>query len=155
MALECGAHGVIIEVPIGYPKITKQFGWTWEDVFKKSRDVINYARENGLHTVFFPYDTTRARSSDLENLCKGVMNDPLVMLGTLPALTGRVGEVVLGKKSGKASIIYKMGELGMGEASDAQISEMLTLVKQAGIEKRDFLSESEFRAIADKVRPTV
>ena len=35
MALECGAHGVIIEVPIGYPKLVTQFGWTWEDVFGK------------------------------------------------------------------------------------------------------------------------
>ena len=62
MALECGADGVVIEVPIGYPKISTQFGWTWEDVFKKSRDVINYARENGLYALFFPYDTTRARA---------------------------------------------------------------------------------------------
>ena len=69
MALECGAHGVIIEVPIGYPKLTTQFGWTWKDVFEKSRDVINYARSNGLYAVFFPYDTTRARPDDLENLC--------------------------------------------------------------------------------------
>ena len=75
MALECGADGVVIEVPIGYPKITTQFGWTWEDVFKKSRDVINYARENGLYALFFPYDTTRARPEDLENLCRAVMNE--------------------------------------------------------------------------------
>ncbi|MDP7151667.1 MAG: 2-isopropylmalate synthase [Paracoccaceae bacterium] len=292
MALECGAHGVIIEVPIGYPKITTQFGWTWEDVFKKSRDVINYAREQGLYAVFFPYDTTRARPEDLSNLCKGimnesppdsigivdtmgcatpeaikymvrwvkgmtglpieihthndfgmgvatelaaveagaevvhscanglgertgnaameelmlglhlllgydtnykfdklpelasmlseianipiarnkpvlghgnfiresgigiqyVMNDPLVMFGTHPSLTGRSGEVVLGKKSGKASIIYKLGELGLGEATDEQVSEMLAQVKQAGIAKRDFLSEPEFRAIVKSVR---
>lgn len=292
MALECGAHGVIIEVPIGYPKLTTQFGWTWEDVFKKSRDVINYAREQGLYAVFFPYDTTRARPSDLENLCKAVMNesppdsigivdtmgcatpeaikymvrwvkeltglpieihthndfgmgvatelaavtagaevvhscgnglgertgnaaleelmlgldllygydtgyrldklpelgamlaelsnipiarnkpvlgsgnfiresgigiqyvmnDPLVMFGTHPALTGRSGEVVLGKKSGKASIIYKMGELGLGEASDEQLTAMLTRVKQKGIEKRDILSEAEFREIVSLVR---
>jgi len=292
MALECGADGVIIEVPIGYPKLTTQFGWTWEDVFKKSRDVINYAREQGLYAVFFPYDTTRARPSDLENLCKAVMNesppdsigivdtmgcatpeaikymvrwvkemtglpieihthndfgmgvatelaavtagaevvhscgnglgertgnaaleelmlgldllygydtgyrldklpelgamlaelsnipiarnkpvlgsgnfiresgigiqyvmnDPLVMFGTHPALTGRSGEVVLGKKSGKASIIYKMGELGLGEASDEQLMAMLTRVKQKGIEKRDILSEAEFREIVSLVR---
>ena len=43
MALECGAKGVILEVPIGYPKLQWQFGWTWEDVLKKSASVINYA----------------------------------------------------------------------------------------------------------------
>ena len=293
MALECGADGVIIEVPIGYPKLVTQFGWTWEDVFKKSRDVINYAREQGLYAVFFPYDTTRARREDLENLCKGIMNesppdsigivdtmgcatpeaikymvgwvkgmtglpieihthndfgmgvatelaavaagaevvhscanglgertgnaaleelmlglhllygydtqykmdklpelasliselsnipiarnkpvlghgnfiresgigiqyvmhDPMVMFGTHPALTGRVGEVVLGKKSGKASITYKVGELGLSELNDEQNAVLLQKVKDAGIAKRDFLSNEEFLALYNTVRP--
>ena len=292
MALECGAQGVIIEVPIGYPKLVTQFGWTWEDVFKKSRDVINYAREQGLHAVFFPYDTTRARPEDLTRLCnaimaesppdaigivdtmgcatpeaikymvhwvKGmtglpieihthndfgmgvatelaavtagaecvhscgnglgertgnaaleelilgldllygyelgykldklpelgemlselsnvpiarnkpvlghgnfiresgigiqyVMHDPLVMFGTHPALTGRTGEVVLGKKSGKASIIYKLEELGMEALADDQAAEVLTRVKTMGIKKRDMLSDEEFRSIVEDVR---
>ena len=291
MAVKCGAHGVILEVPIGYPKIKTQFKWTWEDVLKKSADVINYAREQGLYVVYFPYDTTRARPEDFQNLCKGIMNesppdsigivdtmgcatpeaikymvrwtkdmtglpieihthndfgmgvatelaavtvgaevvhscanglgertgnaaleelilglhllygydtpykmemlpelgeivsrcsnvsiarnkpvlgasnftresgiginyvmhDPMVMFGTHPALTGRVGEVVLGKKSGKASIIYKLGELGMGEATDDQLADMLDRVKQAGIAKRDILTDDEFRAIAGAV----
>lgn len=292
MALECGAHGVIIEVPIGYPKLVTQFGWTWEDVFKKSKDVINYAREQGLYAVYFPYDTTRAREEDLTNLCKAisqeampdsigivdtmgcatpeaikymvrwvkdmtglpieihthndfgmgvatelaavtagaevvhscgnglgertgnaaleelmlgldllygyetgyhldklpelgamlaelsnieiarnkpvlgsgnfiresgigiqyVMEDPLVMFGTHPQLTGRAGEVVLGKKSGKASIVYKLGQLGLGEANDDQVTAMLTEVKQQGIQKRDILSDAEFKSIVEKVR---
>lgn len=291
MALECGAQGVIIEVPIGYPKLTTQFGWTWKDVLARSAPVINYARENGLYAVFFPYDTTRARPDDLENLCKGimaesppdsigivdtmgcatpeaikymvrwvkgmtglpieihthndfgmgvatelaavtagaevvhscgnglgertgnaaleelmlgldllygyesgyrfdlmpelgrllseranipiarnkpilgagnftresgigiqyVMHDPLVMFGTHPALTGRAGEVVLGKKSGKASVVYKLEKMGMGTADDAEIAEILDAVKQAGIKKRDILSDDEFKAIAEPV----
>ncbi len=55
-----------------------------------------------------------------------VMNDPLVMFGTHPGLTGRVGEVVLGKKSGKASIVYKLGEMGLSEVSDDQSIQILT-----------------------------
>jgi isopropylmalate/homocitrate/citramalate synthase len=292
MALECGADGVIIEVPIGYPKLVTQFGWTWEDVFKKSRDVINYAREQGLYTVYFPYDTTRARASDLENLCKGIMNesppdaigivdtmgcatpeaikymvrwvkdmtglpieihthndfgmgvatelaavtagaevvhscgnglgertgnaaleelmlgldllygydtgyrldklpelgdlladlsnvpiarnkpvlgsgnfiresgigiqyvmhDPLVMFGTHPSLTGREGEVVLGKKSGKASVAYKLGELRLGVVTDEQATKILEQVKFKGIEKRDILNDAEFCEIVKTVR---
>ena len=58
-ALECGCHGVIVEVPIGYPKLKYQFKWTWEDVLRKSVGVINYAKSRGLHVVYFPYDTTR------------------------------------------------------------------------------------------------
>lgn len=292
MALDCGANGVIIEVPIGYPKLTTQFGWTWEDVLKKSASVINYAREKGLYAVFFPYDTTRARPEDLENLCRGimaeappdsigivdtmgcatpeaikhmvrwvkemtglpieihthndfgmgvatelaavtagasvvhscanglgertgnaaleelmlglnllygyenkyaldrlpelgalisrlsnvpiarnkpvlgagnftresgigidyVMNDPLVMFGTHPALTGRSGEVVLGKKSGKMSVVYKLGALGLGESDDDEIARILQEVKQAGIAKRDILTDDEFTAIVRTVR---
>lgn len=287
-ALECGAHGVVIEVPIGFPKLKTQFGWTWKDVLARSVPVINYAREQGLYAVFFPYDTTRARAEDLENLCKGimseappdsigivdtmgcatpeaikymvrwvkdmtglpieihthndfgmgvatelaavtagaevvhacgnglgertgnaaleelmlgldllygydtnykidklpelgallsrlanvdiarnkpvlgasnftresgigiqyVMHDPLVMFGTHPALTGRSGEVVLGKKSGKASIEYKLDQLGLGNAAGDQIAEILNEVKQTGIRKRDILSDEEFLAIA-------
>lgn len=284
MALECDADGVVIEVPIGYPKLVTQFGWTWEDVFKKSRDVINYAREQGLYAVFFPYDTTRARAEDLENLCKAVMNesppdsigivdtmgcatpeaikymvrwvkdmtglpieihthndfgmgvatelaavtagaevvhscanglgertgnaameelmlgldllygydtgykldklpelaelvsgisnipiarnkpvlghgnfiresgigiqyvmhDPLVMFGTHPSLTGRSGEVVLGKKSGKASILYKLEELAIDGVSEDIIGDILGAVKQKGIAKKDILTDAEF-----------
>ena len=81
-----------------------------------------------------------------------VMNDPLVMFGTHPSLTGKSGEVVLGKKSGKASVVYKLGELGLGEADDDQLAEMLTRVKQAGIAKRDILTDAEFRGIVDAVR---
>lgn len=294
MALECGADGVIIEVPIGYPKLKTQFGWTWKDVLNKSAPIINYARAQGLYAVFFPYDTTRALPEDLEALCKGimdqsppdsigivdtmgcatpeaikymvrwvkemtglkieihthndfgmgvatelaavtagaevvhscanglgertgnaaleelmiglhilygydtnyqldkipelgelisrlanipiarnkpvlgsgnftresgiginyVMHDPLVMFGTHPALTGRRGEVVLGKKSGKASITYKLEELGLGDVSDDLNAAILAEVKQAGIAKRDILTDEEFSAIVTKVRGT-
>ncbi len=286
-AVECGADGVIIEVPIGYPKLKYQFNWTWEDVLKKSADVINYAKTKGLHAVFFPYDTTRAREDDLTNLLTGIMNEsepdsigvvdtmgcatpeaikylvrkvadltnlpveihthndfgtgvatelaavtvgascvhscvgglgertgnaaleelilclellygfetkyelaklpelgalladitgipyalnkpilgernftresgigvnlvvekPLAMFGTHPALTGRTGDIVLGKKSGKASIIYKLNELGINGVSDEQMPELLAAVKSEGIAKKRILTDDEFRKI--------
>ena len=74
-ALECGCHGVIIEVPIGYPKLKYQFKWTWEDVLRKSVPVINYAKSRGMHVVYFPYDTTRAREEDLSNVLTRIMQD--------------------------------------------------------------------------------
>jgi methanogen homocitrate synthase len=79
------------------------------------------------------------------------MNDPLVMFGTHPSLTGKTGEVVLGKKSGKASIIYKMGELGMGALEDKEIVLILDEVKAAGIAKRDVLTNEEFANIVTAV----
>jgi len=290
-AIECGCHGVIVEVPIGYPKLKYQFKWTWEDVLKKSVGVINYAKSRGLYVVYFPYDTTRAREDDLTNLLTGIMQEappdsigvvdtmgcilpeamkfmvrmvkkltnlpvevhthndfglavatelagveagaevvhscanglgertgnaaleelivalhvlygydthynlaklpelgelvsrisrfpiaankpilgdrnftresgigvdlvvkePLAMFGTHPALTGRRGEVVLGKKSGKLSITYNLEQLGINDADDEAVGEMLKRVKDKGIEKRGLLTREEFREIVDSV----
>jgi methanogen homocitrate synthase len=293
-AAECGAHGVVIEVPIGYPKLTTQFGWTWRDVLEKSALVINHARDLGLYALFFPYDTTRARPEDLENLCKGIMDqsppdaigivdtmgcatpeairymvrwvkeltaglpveihthndfgmavatelaavmegascvhscanglgertgnapleelmlalhvlygyetgyqlnklpelgelvstcanipiqrnkpvlgsgnftresgigvnyvveDPLVMFGTHPALTGRKGEVVLGKKSGKASIHYKLKEMGIAMPDNLDVDGLLADVKQLGITKKNILTDSEFLDLLNAYMP--
>jgi isopropylmalate/homocitrate/citramalate synthase len=290
-ALECGCHGVIVEVPIGYPKLKYQFKWTWEDVLRKSVGVINYAKSRGLHVVYFPYDTTRAREEDLRNLLSRIVLDsnpdsvgvvdtmgcalpeaikfmvrlvksltklpvevhthndfgmavatelagveagaecvhscanglgertgnaaleelivalhvlygydtqyqlsklpelgelvsrisrfdiavnkpilgernftresgigvdlvvkePLAMFGTHPALTGRKGEVVLGKKSGKASITYNLEQMGITGTDDESVSAMLQLVKDKGIEKRGLVSPDEFKDIVEGV----
>ncbi len=290
-AVECGADGVIIEVPIGYPKLKYQFGWTWEDVFNKSRDIINYAKERDLHVVYFPYDTTRAREEDFDNLLNAIMNDspphsigvvdtmgcalpeaikylvrkvrkmtglpvevhthndfgmgvatelagveagasvvhscvnglgertgnaameelvlalevlygfdmgynmkefpalfdlvsklsniplaankpvggsrnftresgigvdlvmtePLAMFGTHPALTGRSGDIVLGKKSGKRSITYTLEQMGITGYSDEQVAEMLKKVKELGIKKKTIITEDEFKGIVKEV----
>lgn len=290
-AVECGADGVVIEIPIGYPKLKYQFGWTWEDVLKKSVDVINYAKERNLYAVYFPYDTTRAREEDLDNLFKGIMkysppdsvgivdtmgcalpaaiqylvkkakkltglpieihthNDfgmgvatelaavlagaevvhscinglgertgnaaleelmmglhillglktnykfdkimelaglvedisgvkiarnkpvtgegnftresgigvdlvlktPLAMFATDPKFTGREGKIVLGKKSGKASIEYALDKLGIKDVSKEKVAEILKEVKTKGIEKRFLVSLDEFKEMVKSV----
>lgn len=286
-AIDCGAHGVVIEIPIGYPKLKHQFKWTWEDVLRKSVDCINYARKKNMHTVYFPYDTTRARDQDLTNLLTRIMQDsppdsigvvdtmgcalpeaikfmvrkfkkltglpveihthndfgmgvatelaavtagadvvhscinglgertgnaaleelmvglhillgmktnykfdrllslcklaealsgvkpatnkpiigvgnytresgigvdlvmktPLAMFGTAPQFFGREGEVVLGKKSGKASVTYTLEKLGIKDVSDETVAEILKGVKAKGTEKRALLTLEEFKEI--------
>lgn len=286
-AIDCGADGVVIEIPIGYPKLKHQFGWTWEDVLKKSVDCINYARQKNMHTLYFPYDTTRAREEDLTNLLTRLMQDappdsigvvdtmgcatpeaikylvrkvkaltnlpveihthndfgmgvatelaavtagaevvhscinglgertgnaaleelmiglhmllgfetqydfkellslcklaeeisgvktatnkpvtgvgnytresgigvdlvmktPLAMFATDPKFFGRSGEVVLGKKSGKASITYMLDKFGIRNYDDQNVIEILAKVKAAGTEKRALLSAEEFQNI--------
>lgn len=75
LAKEVGVKGVIIEVPIGQPKLEYQFGWTWETVLKTSIKAIRLAKELGLYVVYFPYDTTRAAPEDLERLLLGVVKE--------------------------------------------------------------------------------
>jgi len=291
-SLECGARGVILEIPIGYPKLLWQFKWTWEDVLRKSVEVVRYAKAHDLEVVYFPYDTTRAREEDLTNLLTRLVQDappdsvgvvdtmgcvlpdamkylvrlvkrltnglpvevhthndfgmavatelagveagaevvhscanglgertgnaaleelivalhvlygyetpyrldrlpelgalvsrlsnrpialnkpilgahnftresgigvdlvvkkPLAMFGTHPALTGRSGEVVLGKKSGKASITYSLEQLGVAGVSDEAVGDMLRIVKERSIAKRALVTLDEFREIAERV----
>ena len=291
-SLECGARGVILEVPIGYPKLLWQFKWTWEDVLRKSVEVVRYAKAHDLEVVYFPYDTTRAREEDLTNLLTRMIQDappdsvgvvdtmgcvlpdamkylvrlvkrltnglpvevhthndfgmavatelagveagaevvhscanglgertgnaaleelivalhvlygyetpyqldrlpelgalvsrlsnrpialnkpilgahnftresgigvdlvvkkPLAMFGTHPALTGRSGDVVLGKKSGKASITYTLEQLGIAGVGDQAVGEMLRIVKERSIATRGLVTLEEFRDIAERV----
>ncbi len=80
-----------------------------------------------------------------------VVKEPLAMFGTHPALTGRQGEIVLGKKSGKASITYNLEQMGITDADDEAVGEMLKRVKDRGIEKRGLVTQEEFREIVDGV----
>jgi isopropylmalate/homocitrate/citramalate synthase len=80
-----------------------------------------------------------------------VIKEPLAMFATHPALTGRVGEIVLGKKSGKASITYSLEQLGITGTDDFAVSEMLQQVKQKGVEKRGLVTQDEFKEIVDSV----
>ena len=73
------------------------------------------------------------------------------MFGTHPALTGRSGEVVLGKKSGKASITFHLEQMGITDADDDAIAEILRRVKEKGIEKRGLVDAVEFREIVESV----
>ena len=125
-SVDCGVHGIIIEVPIGYPKLKYQFNWTWENVLEKSLDCINYAKKQGLYTVFFPYDTTRAREEDLENLVKGVMADSapdaIGVVDTMGcALPGSVKYLVRKMKeltNGLPVEVHTHNDFGMGVATE-------------------------------------
>ena len=124
-AVECGADGVVIEIPIGYPKLKYQFGWSWEDVLKKSIDVINYAKERKLYAVYFPYDTTRAREKDLDNLFAGIMKysspDSLGIIDTMGcALPEAIQYLVRKAKklTGLPIEVHTHNDFGMGVATE-------------------------------------
>jgi methanogen homocitrate synthase len=73
VACECGAAGVIIEVPVGQPKLELQFHWDMDHVLAQSVRAVKRAKELGLHTVYFPYDTTRAVAADFTRLLERLM----------------------------------------------------------------------------------
>lgn len=75
VAYDCGAKGVIIEVPIGQPKLLHQFKWTVDRVLAQSIKAVKRSKELGLYTVYFPYDTTRAVEADFKYLLVRLMQE--------------------------------------------------------------------------------
>ena len=68
-----------------------------------------------------------------------------------PDVIGRKRSIVLGKKSGRPSIRWKLRELGL-EASDEQILKLLKEVKSLGIEKKGLVTDEEFRKLFAKTK---
>jgi len=79
------------------------------------------------------------------------MEEPLAMFGTHPHLTGRTGDIVLGKKSGKRSVTYSLEQMGISGYSDEAVAEILSQVKALGIQKKTIISHDEFKSIVDSV----
>jgi len=64
---------------------------------------------------------------------------------------GKPIEVVLGKKSGRYSIMLKAWEAGLPQPSEEQASEMLTRVKKISEEHKRWLTVDEFKEIYSEV----
>jgi len=73
---------------------------------------------------------------------------PLAIFPLHADVLGREFEIVLGKKSGKASISVKLEEAGL-EATEEQIQEILAEVKSRAISRKELISDTEFREIAE------
>jgi methanogen homocitrate synthase len=68
----------------------------------------------------------------------------------VPELLGEKHSIVLGKKAGKANILFKLEEHGLA-ATDAQITAMVELVKAKALEKNSTVSDAEFVQIHSSV----
>jgi len=78
------------------------------------------------------------------------MGMPLEMLPFLPSFVGHDSvKIVLGKKSGKDSIVYKMEKLGLKVPED-KLEQILEAVKTYSEEKKRVLTDEEFKRIVSK-----
>jgi methanogen homocitrate synthase len=80
----------------------------------------------------------------------GIIKYPLTLEPILPELVGQKHSVLLGKKSGKASIQFKLKELGI-TATDEEINKILEKVKREGEEKKRPLTDDEFKNIVKEI----
>ena len=67
-----------------------------------------------------------------------------------PAWFAGETEIVLGKKSGKYSVLFELRKRGV-DASEDQVSSILSQVKERSIAKKGLITEGEFEEIVSKV----
>jgi len=59
-ALDCGVDGIVVEIPSSEHIIKYAYNWPLQKAIDLSIEATSFAKENGLYTVFFPIDATRA-----------------------------------------------------------------------------------------------
>ncbi len=74
-AKECGATGVIVEIPSSDHIIKNAYGWTVDRAMKSSIDATLAAKELGLYTVFFTIDSTRTEVNRLMDIAERVATE--------------------------------------------------------------------------------
>lgn len=88
------------------------------------------------------------------NYAKAMNKSPLEISAYRPGLVGAeipTWRVVLGKKSGRDSIGYKLKELGLSAPED-RFDEILKRVKNVGIERKRSLTDEEFKQILEELK---
>ena len=59
-AVDCGVDGIVVEIPSSEHIIKYAYRWPLEKAIELSIEATAFAKENGLYTVFFPIDASRA-----------------------------------------------------------------------------------------------
>jgi isopropylmalate/homocitrate/citramalate synthase len=81
----------------------------------------------------------------------GILNNPFTGESLAPELVGRSRRIVIGKKSGLASIKAKLKEIDLEDDINRE-QQILQKVKQIALDKKGSLSDSEFRKIVEETR---
>jgi len=74
-AVDCGVKGIVVEIPSSPHIIQFAYGWPLQKAIDLSVEATQYAREQGLYTVFFPIDSSRSEMSWYLDLIEKVATD--------------------------------------------------------------------------------
>ena len=81
---------------------------------------------------------------------KVLQNTPLAIFPYLPELVGQDLSIVMGKKTGKESVLMKLEKAGLS-ASAEQVQEIVAETKKCGIAKKGLVSDEEFLKLAAEI----
>jgi isopropylmalate/homocitrate/citramalate synthase len=79
----------------------------------------------------------------------GLLRDPFTAEAYEPEIVGQKRRIVIGKKSGRASVEAKLGELYEEQVHGVDIEELVSSVKERSIALGRSLHDDEFRALVD------
>ena len=90
-AVDCGVNGIVMEIPSSEHIIEYAYRWPLAKAIDLSIKATQYAKEQGLYTVFFPIDSTRADMNWYLDLIEKISTeghmDALVMVDTFGVLS--------------------------------------------------------------------
>ena len=75
LAIDCGATGVVMEVPSSHHLIQKGYNKPVEWAVEAAVESTAFARDNGLKVTFFPIDATRATITEYLDMMETVATD--------------------------------------------------------------------------------
>lgn len=81
----------------------------------------------------------------------GILKNPSNYEAYLPKIVGLDTKIVIGKHSGRSSVVQKLKEHGMIQVKEAMLQEMLERVKIKSLDKRGSLTDEEFLSLAKEV----
>lgn len=90
-AKDCGVKGIIVEIPCSEHIIEHAYGWPLEKALALSVEATLCAKENGLYTVFFPIDASRAEMNwfldTIEHVATEGHMDALAVVDTMGGIS--------------------------------------------------------------------
>jgi len=90
-AMDCGVDGIVIEIPASQHLVEHGYGWPMQKAIDLPIKATQFAKEQGLYTVFFTIDATRSDMDWYLNLIEKVASeghmDALALVDTFGVLS--------------------------------------------------------------------
>jgi isopropylmalate/homocitrate/citramalate synthase len=100
-AKECGVKGIVVEIPCSEHIIKHAYDWPLDKALKLSIEATLCAKENGLYTVFFPIDSSRAEMNwfldTIEHVATEGHMDALAVVDTFGGISPHAVPYLIGK----------------------------------------------------------
>jgi isopropylmalate/homocitrate/citramalate synthase len=124
-AVDCGVKHIVIEIPASEHILEHAYKWPLEKAIELSIEATLYAKENGLYTVFFPIDGSRADMDTFLDIIQRVETDghmdALVCVDTFgglaPSASSYLIKAVKQRINNKPIEVHFHDDYGLGSAN--------------------------------------